>query len=179
MLQAYRRQYGTRFCYIVPCNLYGPGDNFEERSSHVIPALVKRFHEAYESKAQKVACWGTGNATRSFLYVDDAAKAIALACAGLDDDVPVNLPGAGETRMADLAQRVADLTWFEGSIEWDSSKPDGQPRRLVDGTRAKELLGWSPTTSLDEGLKRTIEWFVGTRTSGAKLPVESSVPTPR
>lgn len=179
MLQAYRRQFGTRFCYIVPTNLFGPGDNFDERSSHVIPALIKRFHEAYVAKAQKVVCWGTGKATRSFLYVDDAAKAIAMACAGLDDDVPVNLSGAGETTMADLAQRIADLTCFEGEIEWDPSKPDGQPRRLVDGTRAHELLGWSPTTSLNEGLKRTVEWFVGTGTPGAKRPVESSTTIPR
>lgn len=179
MLQAYRKQFGARSCCLIPTNLFGPGDAFEENKSHVIPALIKRFHEAYLAKAAKVTCWGTGQATRSFLYVDDAADAIARACAGLNDDVPVNLAGVEEVTMAALASRIADLTWFEGEIAWDASKPDGQPRRLVDGTRAKTLLGWSPTTSLDEGLQRTVRWFVDSGISGGGRLEGASTPTPQ
>lgn len=167
MLQAYRNQHGLRFSYLIPCNLYGPGDNTDESSSHVIPALIRRFVEAREADAPQVTCWGTGKATRSFLYVEDAAQAIVQAAAGLDDDRPVNLPGGPEIAMSDLAGKIASLVGYDGKIEWDASKPDGQPRRFIDGRRAEKLLGWKPETLLDEGLKKTIQCYKDKREKGA------------
>jgi GDP-L-fucose synthase len=161
MCQSYRKEHGLRFGYLIPTNLFGPGDHFEESVSHVIPALIKRFLEAKEGRLPKVTCWGTGKATRSFLYVRDAAEAITRACETLDDDRPINLPGTEEVSMLVLTKMIAELTGYDGEIEWDPSKPDGQPRRAVDGTRAKDLLGWEPRTTLVQGLKETIDWYVG------------------
>lgn len=162
MCRAYRKQHGLSYGYLVPCNLFGPEDNFDEKTSHVIPALVRRFVEAKEARQKKVVCWGTGSATRSFLHVDDAAAAIAIACAALDHDGPVNLAGGEETSMKDLASMVARLVGYEGTIAWDKTKPDGQPRRAIDGTLAEKLLRWKPSVPLETGLKQTIEWYQST-----------------
>lgn len=156
MMQAYRKQHGLTYAYLIPTNLYGPGDHFEEPVSHVIPALIRRFMSAKKSGEKEVVCWGTGKATRSFLFVADAAKAVALACAKLDFDGPVNLPGSDEISISELAEMVARMCGFDGKIAWDPSKPDGQPRRSVDGARAKKLLGWSPGTLLKDGIRQTL-----------------------
>lgn len=160
MCQAYRKEYGFRFGCLIPANLFGPGDHFDEKTSHVIPALIRRFHEAKLLKKDSVSCWGTGKATRSFLYVTDAAKAIVRACEVLDDDIPVNLPGTSEIKMSDLAKMIAELVGYYGNIEWDLLKPDGQPRRFVDGSRAKNILGWEPRTDILHGLKETVSWYL-------------------
>lgn len=156
MCRAYRKQHGLSFGYVIPANLYGPGDRFGE-SGHVIPALIRRFFEGKDKGLKEVVCWGTGKPTRSFLFVHDAAKAIALAAASLDDDDPVNLPGSSEISIADLAALVAKLCGYAGKITWDPSKPDGQPRRALDGARAEKLLGWKPKISLEDGLRAMID----------------------
>lgn len=163
MCSAYRKEFGLKYAYLVPANLYGEGDHFEDNVSHVIPAMIKRFVEAKESGLTEVACWGSGQATRSFLYAPDAAKAIAIACGGLDYDDAVNLPGTAEISMKDLARIVADEADYEGQITWDASKPDGQPRRFVDGSRAQDFLRWVPETPFREGLERTIQWYLRMR----------------
>lgn len=170
MCEAYRKQYGFHYGYLVPCNLFGPGDHFEEKVSHVIPAMIKRFADAVEANAPEVTCWGTGKATRSFLFAPDAAKAIAIACAELDSDQIVNLPGSEEISMKKLADLVAKLCKYKGEINFDPTKPDGQPKRLVDGTRARTMLGWAPGTTLHDGLEMTIEWYMGTRKKSEDLP---------
>lgn len=163
MMRAYRRQFGLHYAYLVPCNLYGPGDNFEENVSHVIPAMIRRFVEAKEADAKTVTCWGTGRATRSFLFAADAAKAVAKACAGLDYDDIVNLPGTEEVAMATLAKTVANRTGYTGKIEWDAKRPDGQERRMVDGARARKLLDWKPETQLEDGIRMTVDWYLEER----------------
>lgn len=163
MCEAYRKQYKLQYGYLIPANMFGPGDNFEEKTSHVIPAMIRRFVEAAEADAPEVTCWGTGKATRSFLFAPDAAKAIAIACAELDSDAIVNLPGSEEISMKALAALVAKLCKYKGTIEWDSTKPDGQPRRALDGTRARALLGWAPETTLAQGLEQTIDWYKESR----------------
>lgn len=161
MCQAYARQHGLEHTYLVLSNLYGPEDNFDERGSHVIPALIKRFVEAKRDGLDVVTCWGTGVATRSFLHVDDAAAGIVQACK-MDPygDNPINLSGSAEISMKDLSGLIAKAVGFRGRIEWDASKPDGQPRRAMDGTRAAELLNWTPKRPFDEGVKETVAWFV-------------------
>lgn len=159
MCQAYRKQYGLSFGYVVPCNLFGPEDNFHPHTSHVIPALIRRFMEAKDQNRESVVCWGSGKATRAFLYVKDAAKAIVRACEALDYDGPVNLAGTEEVKVQDLAEMVAKEVGYKGKIEWDLSKPDGQPRRAVDGTLAKEILGWAPETGLSDGIRETVRWY--------------------
>lgn len=168
MCEAYRKQYKLRYGYLVPANMYGPGDHFEENTSHVIPAMIRRFTEAAEVDAQEVTCWGTGKATRSFLFARDAAKAVALACAELDTDQIVNLPGSDEISMKALAGLIAKVCDYKGDILWDSKKPDGQPRRALDGSRARTLLGWAPETPLMEGLEATVEWYLKDR-KGKKI----------
>jgi GDP-L-fucose synthase len=158
MMQAYRKQYGLRYSFLVPANLYGPEDHFEENTSHVIPALVRRFIEAEAEGKKEVVCWGTGNATRSFLFAGDAAEAIARAV-DVDYDDIINLPGSEEISIKSLAMMVAKIAGYKGKISWDDSKPDGQPRRFIDGTRAAKLLGWKPTTSLEVGIKIAVEWY--------------------
>lgn len=159
MCQAYRKQFGLPFGYVVPCNLFGPEDNFHPRTSHVIPALIRRFVEAKEEDKESITCWGTGNATRSFLYVKDAAQGIVQACEKLDYDGPVNLAGTNEIKVQKLSEMVAQEVGYTGKIEWDPSKPDGQPRRCVDGTLAKKILNWAPETSLETGIAETVKWY--------------------
>lgn len=161
--QAYRQEYGYDGVNVLLVNLYGPGDNFDPESSHVIPALIRKCVEAAEKKAPSLPVWGTGKATREFLYVEDAAEAIVLAAARLTDSEPVNLGAGMEISIRELSEKIAVLCGFKGELVWDPTKPDGQPRRSLDVSRAKKLLGWNAKTPLDEGLKRTIEWYRGKR----------------
>ncbi len=155
----YRRQYG--FDSVVPMvvNLYGPGDHFSLDDSHVIPAMIRKFHEAREGRAPQVVMWGSGGPSREFLYVDDAACALLLAAERLETSSPVNIGTGIETRIKDLANTIARLSDYEGEIVWDTSKPDGQPTRCLDVTRARELMGFEAQVRLDEGLAQTVEWF--------------------
>ena len=157
--QAYRAQYGFNSIYLLPVNLYGPRDNFDPRSSHVIPALVRNCVEAVERGDEVLEVWGTGRATREFLYVDDAAEAIVLATEHYDGGEPVNLGAGFEISIRELTELVARLTGFEGRIVWDTSKPNGQPRRKLDTSRAKERFGFASRTSFEDGLRRTIAWY--------------------
>ncbi|HYM80021.1 MAG TPA: GDP-L-fucose synthase [Candidatus Limnocylindria bacterium] len=157
--QAYRQEYGFDGVNVMLVNLYGPGDNFEPESSHVIPALIRKCVEAVESGASEVGVWGSGNATREFLYVDDAAEAIVLALGKLESSEPVNIGAGREISIRDLAHMIARLCGFEGRLVWDPTKPDGQPRRCLDTSRARELLGWTATTPFEQGLERTIAWY--------------------
>jgi len=157
--QAYRQQYGTNVIYLLPVNLYGPGDNFKPESSHVIPALIKKCVDAVESGADSITVWGDGSASREFLYVDDAARGIMLATAHYDGSEPVNLGSGMEITIRDLVTKIAVAAGFAGRIEWDSTKPNGQPRRCLDVTRARELFGFEAGTDFDDGLARTVDWY--------------------
>jgi GDP-L-fucose synthase len=157
--QAYRDQYGLNSIYLLPVNLYGPGDNFDLNTSHVIPALIKKFVDAQESRSPSVEVWGTGEATREFLYVDDAAEGIVLAAEHYDGREPVNIGAGREISIRELADLIARETGFKGEIVWDRSKPDGQPRRVLDMTRARELFGFRARVEFLDGLRRTIEWY--------------------
>jgi GDP-L-fucose synthase len=159
MLDAYRLQYGMRSAYVLPVNLYGPHDNFDLFSSHVIPALVRKCVEAQERGDDRIVCWGTGSASREFLYVEDAAEGILRAAEVLDEPVPVNLGAGFEITIKDLVELIVRLTGFKGGIEWDATKPDGQPRRCLDTSRAEQLMGWRAQVGFEEGLRRTIEWY--------------------
>ena len=167
-LQAYRQEYDFHGIYLLPVNLYGPRDNFDDRSSHVIPALIKKCVEAKEAGADSIEVWGTGKATREFFYVEDAAEAIALAAERYDGIEPVNLGAGFEISIKDLVELIAKLTGFTGKIVWDSSKPDGQPRRCLDTSRAKEYFGFQAHTNFEEGLKKTIDWYKENREALAK-----------
>lgn len=156
MLQAYREQYGFPGIYLMPANLYGPGDNFAAASSHVIPALIDRFQTALEHNADHVTCWGTGEASREFLYVDDCARAIVLATERYDDAEPVNLGAGREIKIRELADLLASLMGFTGEINWDERRPDGQPRRCLDTSAAWERFGFRAATRLEDGLRATI-----------------------
>jgi GDP-L-fucose synthase len=157
--QAYRKQYGMNIVHLLPVNLYGPGDNFDPASSHVIPALIDRFDDAVRSGHGTVEVWGSGHASREFLYVDDAARGIRMATEAYDGDEPVNLGAGFEITIRDLAVLIAKLTGFAGEIRWDASKPDGQPRRSVDTARAERLCGFRARVPFEEGLKETIAWY--------------------
>jgi GDP-L-fucose synthase len=159
MLQAYRDQYGLDGIYLLPVNLYGPGDNFDLQTSHVIPALIRKFIEARDRGDGAVEVWGTGSASREFFYVEDAARGIAMATEAYDAAEPVNLGAGFEITIKDLAEKIREMTEFEGEIAWDASKPDGQPRRCLDVSRAKEQFGFEAEVSFDEGLRRTIDWY--------------------
>ena len=159
MLDGYRRQYGLKSAVVVPVNLYGPGDNFDPASSHVIPALIRKCEEARRAGAAEVVCWGTGSATREFLYVDDAAEGIVKAAETMDEPVPINLGGGVEIPIRDLVVKIAAACGHTGRITWDTSKPDGQPRRGLDITRARTLLGWEPKQDFDTGLAATVQWW--------------------
>ena len=159
MLQSYRDQYGLNGIYLLPVNLYGPGDNFDLRTSHVIPALVRKFVEAKDRGDATVEVWGTGAASREFFYVEDCARGIVLATQDYDAPEPVNLGAGFEITIKDLAEKIKDLTDFKGGLIWDTTKPDGQPRRCLDTTRARELFGFEARVGFEEGLKRTIEWW--------------------
>src|SRR5262245_17499049 len=159
--QAYREQYGFNSIFLMPVNLYGPGDNFDPRTSHVIPALIKKCVDAARAQAPEIVVWGTGSATREFLYVEDAAEAIALAAERYDGAEPVNVGAGSEIAIKDLVALIAKLTGFAGRIAWDASKPDGQPRRMLDTSRAATAFGFVAKTSFAEGLRKTIEWYQG------------------
>jgi len=161
--QSYRQQYGFDAIYLLPVNLYGPGDNFNPDSSHVIPALIKKFIDAKESGSSKVEVWGTGAASREFLFVDDAARAIVLAAQKYDKPDPVNIGSCMEITIKELVDLIAELTGFEGDIIWDTSKPDGQPRRMLDVSVAEREFGFKAKIGFDEGLKKTIEWYTQNR----------------
>lgn len=158
-LQAYRDQYQFPGIYLIPVNLYGPGDNFDPRSSHVIPALIKKVWEAKQQGQPFVEVWGTGKATREFLYVEDAAEGIASAAEKYEGKEPVNLGSGMEIAIRDLVTLIAKIIGYEGEIRWDASKPDGQPRRMLDVSRAKREFGFTAKTNFEEGLKKTIEWY--------------------
>lgn len=158
--QAYRQQYGFNAIFLLPVNLYGPWDNFDPVTSHVIPALIRKCVEAKRRGDDHIVAWGSGSVTREFLYVEDAAEAIVQAASRYDGDEPVNIGTGEEIAIRHLAERIAALTGFNGNIRWDRSKPDGQPRRCLDVTRAKALFGFVARTGLTEGLRRTIDWYV-------------------
>jgi len=157
--QAYRDQYGLDAIYLLPVNLYGPGDNFDLESSHVIPAQIRKMVEAIERGEREVVLWGDGSPTREFLYVDDCAEAILLAAERYDGPDPVNLGTGSEISIRELAETIAELTGYEGELVWDTSKPNGQPRRRLDTERAERLFGFHASTPLREGLERTIAWY--------------------
>ncbi|MBX3396157.1 MAG: GDP-L-fucose synthase [Phycisphaerae bacterium] len=160
MLQAYRTQYGLNGIFLQPVNLYGPGDHFDPASSHVIPAMIRKFVEARAGGAADVVLWGTGSASREFLFVDDCADGIVAALRRYDGPEPINLGTGEEITIQSLADRIRQIVGYEGGIAWDASKPDGQPRRRLDTSRAAQWLDWRSSTSLDDGLRRTIEWYL-------------------
>jgi len=162
-LQAYRDQYGLNGIYLLPVNLYGPHDNFDPASSHVIPALIRKMVEAKESGAATVEIWGTGRASREFLYVEDCARAILLASEQYDKSDPVNLGTGREISIRDLVMLIAELVGYEGELVWDPTKPDGQPRRCLDTSRAREEFGFSAEIDFHEGLRKTIDWYTAQR----------------
>jgi len=157
--QSYREQYGFNSIFLLPANLYGPGDNFDLETSHVIPALIRKCIEAREAGASFVEAWGTGNASREFLYVSDCADGILRAAAHYNESDPVNIGSGSEIKISELLQLIARLTHFEGEIRWQSDKPDGQPRRSLDVSRAYEKFGFQASVSLEEGLRKTIDWY--------------------
>jgi GDP-L-fucose synthase len=159
MLDGYRREYGLASAVVVPVNLYGPGDNFDPRSSHVIPALIRKCDEARRTSAPEVVCWGTGRATREFLYVDDAAEAVVRAAEVVEEPSPINLGGGVEIPIRDLVAKIAKACEFTGAIVWDPTKPDGQPRRSLDISRARSVLGWEPKQDFESGLAETVRWW--------------------
>jgi len=161
--QAYRQQYGFDVIHLIPVNLYGPGDNFNPASSHVIPALIKKCVDAREAGEDHIDVWGTGAASREFLYVEDAAEGIVLATERYDGPEPVNLGVGREITIRDLVELIVDQTGFEGEIRWDASKPDGQPRRALDTSRARDWFGFEARTSFEDGLRATIAWYEGSR----------------
>lgn len=159
MLDAYKLQYGFRGAFVLPVNLYGPHDNFDLKSSHVIPALIRKCVEAQQRGDKEIVCWGTGSASREFLYVDDAAEGICRAADVMNDPDPINLGACFEITIKDLVELIVKLTGFKGGIVWDKTKPDGQPRRKLSVEKAEKLLGWKSLVTFEEGLKRTIEWY--------------------
>lgn len=157
--QGYREQYGFNSIFLLPVNLYGPGDNFDPASSHVIPALIKKCVDARDSGANEIVAWGDGSPTREFIYVEDAAEGIALATEHYNSSEPVNIGSSFEISIKDLTELIARLTGFEGDIRWDTSKPNGQPRRKLDTSRAKKAFGFEAHTDFEDGLRRTIAWY--------------------
>ncbi len=174
-LQAYRAEYGFNGIYLLPVNLYGPGDNFDLEISHVIPALIRKCVEARERRENKIVAWGTGNVSREFLYVDDAAEGILLAAERYNGPDPVNLGSGEEITIRALVDLIRELSGFSGKVEWDTGQPDGQPRRCLDTGRAEREFGFKARTGLREGLVRTIRWYEAGR-AGASLPAAASRP---
>jgi GDP-L-fucose synthase len=168
--QAYREQYGFNVIHLIPVNLYGPGDNFDPATSHVIPALIKKCVDAREAGDAFVEVWGTGNASREFLYVDDAAEGIVLAAERYEEPEPVNLGVGAEITIRDLSELIVKLTGFRGEIRWDATKPDGQPRRALDPARAYALFGFRAGTEFEEGLRQTIHWYEASRSLASGIP---------
>ena len=163
-------QYGQKFAYLIPTNLYGPGDKFHESVSHVIPALIKKCVEAKEAGADHIDVWGTGSASREYLYVEDAAAAIVLAAEIHEGVEPINLGSDREITIRETAETIAKVTGFTGTLVWDATKPDGQPRRRIDPARAAEMLGWKAGMDFSEGLRRTVDWYLANRTSAEAAP---------
>ena len=161
--QAYREQYGTNAIFLLPVNLYGPGDNFDLETSHVIPALIRKMVEAHDRGDEEIVLWGDGTPTREFLYVDDCVEGLAVAAERYEDPAPVNLGTGDEIAIGDLAELVRETTGFEGAIRWDTSRPNGQPRRRLDTSRAEELFGFRAAVTLRDGLERTVAWYRETR----------------
>ncbi|HEX2092504.1 MAG TPA: GDP-L-fucose synthase [Longimicrobiaceae bacterium] len=174
-LQAYREQYGLRGIYLLPVNLYGPRDNFDPHSSHVIPALIRKMVEAKETGAEEVVLWGTGNASREFLYVDDCARGVLLAAEHYDEAEPVNLGTGREIRIRELAELIAEVVGFEGRLVYDVTKPDGQPRRCLDTSRAWERFGFRARMDFRQGLQETVQWFLESRSAPSGVLVGHSV----
>jgi GDP-L-fucose synthase len=158
-LQAYRQQSGFAGIYLTPVNLYGPRDNFDLESSHVIPALIRKCWEAKQARAAEITAWGTGSATREFLYVEDAAEAIVIAAEKYEKPELVNLGSGEEISVRDLLELIGSLAGYEGAVRWDATKPDGQPRRCLDTSRALAEFGWRAKTPLRDGLRKTIAWY--------------------
>jgi GDP-L-fucose synthase len=163
--QAYRAQFGFNAIFLLPVNLYGPRDNFDPRSSHVVPALIVKFAEAKAKGLKQVIAWGTGKASREFLYVEDAAEGIVLAAEKYNGSEPVNIGAGFEIKIFDLVELIADLMDYHGEIVWDHTKPDGQPRRMLDVTRAEKLFGFRAKTHFEEGLRKTIDWYLSQQKS--------------
>lgn len=166
--QAYRQEYDFNSIFLLPVNLYGPRDNFDPASSHVIPALIKKCVDAIDAGEEYIECWGTGGASREFIYAEDAAEGILLAAEHYNGPEAINIGASREITIKDLAQKIAKLTGFTGEIRWDTSQPDGQPRRCMDTTRAKDEFGFEAKTDFNEGLRNTIEWFKSNRISKLK-----------
>jgi GDP-L-fucose synthase len=171
--QVNAQQYGQRFAYLIPTNLYGPGDKFHPAVSHVIPALIKKCVDAKERGDDKVEVWGTGRASREYLYVDDAAEAIVLAAQAHESSEPVNLGNDHEVTIRETVETIARLVGFDGELLWDPTRPDGQPRRRVDATRAANEFGWRARMPFEEGLRRTIDWYLTNRAEAERLPFAS------
>lgn len=161
--QAYRQQYGFNAIFLLPVNLYGPGDNFNPKSSHVIPALIRKCLEAKDQGAEQIVAWGDGSPTREFIYVEDAAEGIVLATEKYDGSEPVNIGSSFEISIKDLTEKIARMTSFEGKIVWDTTKPNGQPRRKLDTSRADQYFGFLAKTDFDQGLQKTIDWYIKNR----------------
>jgi len=161
MAQAYRDEYGLDAIYLLPVNLFGPEDNFDLETSHVIPAIIRKCVLARKQKKRSITLWGDGAPTREFLYVEDAARGIADAAEGYDGAAPVNLGSGEEITIRNLVREIVALTRFRGDVAWDTTKPNGQPRRCLDTSRARDLFGWEATVPLREGLRRTVEWYLG------------------
>ncbi len=157
--QAYRQQYNFNSIFLMPVNLYGPGDNFDPKSSHVIPALIKKCLDAMKKREKEIVVWGTGNASREFLYVEDCAEAIVLAAERYNKPDPVNIGAGFEIKIRDLIKLIVKLTGFKGKIKWDKTKPDGQPRRMLDTSKAKKEFGFKAKVKFEEGLRQTINWY--------------------
>jgi len=174
--QAYRQEYGFDAVFLLPVNLYGPGDDFDPETSHVIPALIRKMAEARERNAPEVEVWGTGAASREFLYVEDAARGIVLATERYGDAAPVNLGTGCEITIRELAERIRRIVGYEGRLRWDTSRPDGQPRRCLDTSRAEAAFGFRAAMDFDEGLRRTVDWYEGLVSPGAS---GSSGPSPQ
>jgi GDP-L-fucose synthase len=171
MLQGYREQYGLRSVFLLPTNLYGPGDNFDLETSHVIPALIRRCEEARLAGTDHIICWGTGAVSRDFLYVDDCADAVVLAADALDDPTPVNIGTGSEVTIREIAELIAAATGYAGELRWNPDQPDGQPRRRLDTTRAESLIGFRAETPLADGIRLTLEWFRSSDRPGRALAV--------
>ncbi len=161
--QAYRDQYGYNSIFLLPVNLYGPGDNFNPRTSHVIPALIRKCIEAKEQGQDHIVVWGDGSPTREFIYVKDAARGIALAAERYNQSLPVNIGSGFEISIKDLVEKIARMTGFDGRLVWDTSKPNGQPRRALDTSRARDMFGFEAHTDFEEGLQETIDWYCQNR----------------
>ena len=168
--QVNAQQYGQKFAYLIPTNLYGPGDKFHPSVSHVIPALIKKCIEAKEAGDAFIDVWGTGSASREYLYVEDAASAIVLAAENHEGTEPINLGSDREITIRETAETIAEVTGFTGTLQWDSSKPDGQPRRRIDPSRAADMLGWKASMNFRDGLQRTVEWYLTHRDEAEAAP---------